>query len=72
MEIRELADSFALDKNYFSNQKLPATSSVIYSKSFVSSFDSIKINDFSSGVKTETKVPAQLRVRFDDMNAFAR
>jgi len=71
LQIRELADSFALDKNYFSNQKLPAKSSVIYSKSFVSSFDSIKINDFSSGVKTETKVPPQLRVRFDDMNTFA-
>ena len=66
LEIRELADSFALDKNYYGNQKLPVKPSVMQAKSFAVNYDSIKIKDYSTGVAVESKVPPQLRVRFTD------
>jgi hypothetical protein len=66
LEIRELADSFALDKNYYGNQKLPAKPGVMQAKSFAVNFDSIRIKDYSTGIAVENKVPPQLRVRFTD------
>ncbi|WP_373550906.1 DUF4270 family protein [Haliscomenobacter sp.] len=66
LEIRELADSFALDKNYYSNQKLTVKPAVMQAKSFAVSYDSITIKDYSTGVAVDSKVPPQLRVRFTD------
>lgn len=70
LEIRELADSFTLDVNYFSNQKLPAKASVVFSTSFVPNLDTVKIIDLSIGAKTELKLSAQLRVKFNDTDNF--
>ena len=70
LEIRELADSFKLDVNYFSTQKLPAKSSVVFGTSFVPNLDSVKVIDLSIGAKTELKLPAQLRVKFNDTDNF--
>jgi hypothetical protein len=58
LEIRELADSFKLDVNYFSNQKIAAKSSVVFGTSFVPNLDSVKIIDLSIGAKTQLKLPA--------------
>lgn len=66
LEIRELADSFALDKNYYSNQKLPVKSNVLQNQSFAVNFDSIKIKDYSTNTAVETKVPPQLRIRINN------
>ncbi|MDX2069952.1 MAG: DUF4270 family protein [Haliscomenobacter sp.] len=66
LEIRELADSFALDKNYYSNQKLPVSAEVLQAQSFAVNFDSIKIKEYSSSTGTETKVPPQLRIRLNN------
>lgn len=66
LEIRELADSFALDKNYYGNQKLPAKPAVMQAKSFAVNYDSITIKDYSTGVAVDSKIPPQLRVRFTD------
>ena len=66
LEIRELADSFALDKNYYGNQKLPVKPAVMQAKSFAINYDSITIKDYSTGVAVDSKIPPQLRVRFTD------
>lgn len=66
LEIRELADSFALDKNYYGNQKLPVKPAVIQAKSFAINYDSITIKDYSTGVAVDRKIPPQLRVRLTD------
>lgn len=66
LEIRELADSFALDKNYYGNQKLPAITNVLQTKTFAVNFDSVKIKDYSTNTAVETKVPAQLRIPITD------
>lgn len=65
LEVRELADSFALDRNYFGNQQLPAKPNVFLTKSFAVKFDSITVADYSTGSTVNVKVPAQLRMRFD-------
>lgn len=66
LEIRELADSFALDKNYYGNQKLPAITNVLQAKTFAVNFDSVKIKDYSTNTAVETKVPPQLRISITD------
>lgn len=66
LEIRELADSFALDRNYYSNQKLPAKPGLLHTKSFSVNYDSVTIKDFSTGIAVNRKTPPQLRVRFTD------